>query len=192
MSDYLELARLVTFRPLERPLTYPGGTRYSPFKASWSSTVSLLAKELRAHGARRTVLEVDMREQDFRVDGLPRADRRAHTPGIVLSFQATRVPGAPSLRYEVTRYTDWKDNVRAVALGLEALRAVDRYGVTRRGEQYAGWKQLESGGPSIDRGRELVRTHGGIRQALMATHPDRGGDPQDFADVQAFRGAAGE
>jgi hypothetical protein len=190
VSDYLELARLVTFRPLERPLTHPGGTRYSPFKASWSSTVSLLAKELRAHGARRTVLEIDMREQDFRVDGLPRADRRAYTPGIVLSFQATRVPGSPSLRYEVTRCTDWKDNVRAVALGLEALRAVDRYGVTRRGEQYAGWKQLESGSPSAARGHELIHQHGSVREALMATHPDRGGDSQDFAAVQAARGVA--
>jgi hypothetical protein len=49
------------------------------------------------------------------------------------------------------------------------------------------WKQLESGGPSADRGRDLIREHGGVREALMATHPDHGGDPVDFADVQAAR-----
>jgi hypothetical protein len=40
---------------------------------------------------------------------------------------------------------DWQHNVRAIALGLEALRKVDRYGITRRGEQYAGWKALPAG-----------------------------------------------
>jgi hypothetical protein len=186
VSGYEELVRLVTFRPLERPVS--SGWRSSPFKAGWTSTVTLLAKELRAHGARRSVLEIDFREQDLRLDGLPRADRRAQSPGVVLSFQATAVPGSPQLRYEVGTYNDWRDNVRAIALGLEALRAVDRYGVTKRGEQYAGWKQLESGGASPTRGRDLIDQHGGVRQALFATHPDHGGNDRDFADVQAARG----
>lgn len=34
----------------------------------------------------------------------------------------------------------WQHNVRSIALGLEALRAVDRYGISRRGEQYAGFR----------------------------------------------------
>ncbi len=186
--SYTDLAHLVTFRPLERPVTN-GPTRYSPFKASWSATVSLLAKELRAHGARRTILEVDLRETDIRLDGLPRADRQARTSGIVLSFQATAVPGKPQLRYEVATFSDWRANVRAVALGLEALRAVDRHGVTRRGEQYAGWKALTAGSasPNPDRGRQLIDQHGSIKAALHATHPDHGGSAQDFADVQAAR-----
>jgi hypothetical protein len=185
--SYDELAQLVTFRPLERPVA--ASWRSSPFKASWTSTVRLLARELRAHGARQTVLEIDMRESDLRLDGLPRADRRAQSPGIVLSFKATAVPGQPSLRYEVGTYNDWRDNVRAIALGLEALRAVDRYGVTRRGEQYAGWRALPAGrgDPDADRGRALIREHGGVTAALKATHPDHGGAAADFADVQAAR-----
>lgn len=184
--SYAELASLVTFRPMERALT-ERPRRYSPFRASWTNTVELLADELRMHGARQAVLEIDFREQDLRLDGLPRADARSLSPGIVLSFKATAVPGQPELRYEVTEFTDWQANVRAVALGLQALRAVDRYGVTRRGEQYAGWKQLESGGPSAARGRELIAEHGGLKEALFATHPDHGGDAQDFAAVQAAR-----
>lgn len=188
--SYADLASLVTFRPLERPAGGGGSVR-APFSASWASTVSLLAKELRAHGAQHTILEVDLRESDLRLDGLPRADRAARTPGIVLSFTATRVPGRPQLRYEVATFWDWRDNVRAVALGLEALRAVDRYGVTKRGEQYAGWKQLAAGaGASVERGRALIRDHGGVTQALKATHPDHGGSADDFADVQAAREAA--
>lgn len=189
MSGYEELARIVSFRPLERPIRCLH--RPVPFSAGWTSTVNLLAKELRAHGARRTVLEIDSREQDLRLDGLPRADRHARTPGIVISFEATRVPDKPHLRYEVGTFVDWRANVRAVALGLEALRAVDRHGVTRRGEQYAGWKQLESGARqgSPSRGRALIAEHGSVVAALKATHPDHGGDPDDFRDVQAAREA---
>lgn len=190
MSGYEDLARVVTFRPLERPIPNAGRMGVSPFKAGWSSTVTLLSKELRMHGARRTVLEIAFREQDLRLDGLPRADRHAQSPGVVLSFEATAVPGKPHLRYEVGTYNDWRDNVRAIALGLEALRAVDRYGVTKRGEQYAGWKQLESGGPSAARGRELIAEHGSVVEALKATHPDHGGDALDFAAVQAARSGA--
>jgi hypothetical protein len=36
----------------------------------------------------------------------------------------------------------WQANVRAIALGLQALRAVDRYGITRSGEQYRGFTAL--------------------------------------------------
>ena len=190
--SYSDLARLVTFRPLERPVTN-GPTRYAPFKAPWPRTVALLAKELSMHGASSVVLEVDLREQDIRQDGLPRADRNARSPGIVLSFKANAVSGAPELRYEVATFTDWKDNVRAVALGLEALRAVDRYGVTRRGEQYAGWKQLAAGtigsGGNVEHGRELIRLAGSVRQALHDAHPDHGGEPDDFRDVIAARDA---
>ena len=34
----------------------------------------------------------------------------------------------------------WQHNLRSIALGLEALRAVDRYGISRRGQQYAGFR----------------------------------------------------
>lgn len=188
MSAYSDLAALVVFRPIERPVR--GQTRSCSFRASWSSTVDLFVKELRAHGAHQAVLEIDMREQDLRLDGMPREDRRAQSPGIVLSFEATAVPGSPRLRYEVGSFGDWRDNLRAIALGLQALRAVDRYGVTKRGEQYAGWKALPApAGPSVERGRALIRAHGSEKAALMATHPDRGGDPAAFADVQAARDA---
>lgn len=190
--SYSDLAGLVTFRPPERPVG-EGETRSSPFKAPWWRTVALLAKELHAHGAIDVVLEVDLREIDIRQDGLPRADRNARTPGIVLSFKAMHVTGKPALRYEVATFDDWKDNVRAVALGLQALRSVDRYGVTGRGEQYAGWKQLAGTGVGEGdpaRGRKLIAAQdGNVKRALAAAHPDLGGEADDFRDVIAARDA---
>jgi hypothetical protein len=44
-------------------------------------------------------------------------------------------------------------NLRAIALGLEALRKVERYGIAERGQQYAGFAQIGAGtamGQSLD------------------------------------------
>lgn len=189
--SYSDLVSLVTFRPLLRPIECQH--RSAPFSAGWTATVNLLAKELKAHGAKLSVLEIDFREQDLRLDGLPRADRRARSDGIVLSFKATAVAGEPHLRYEVGTFNGWQNNVRAVALGLESLRAVDRHGVTKRGEQYAGWKALEAGSVgegNAERGRNLIaKANGDIKRALHDAHPDHGGDPTDFRDVIAARSA---
>lgn len=67
----------------------------------------------------------------------------------------------------------------------------DRYGIGKRGEQYQGWKQLSAGDSDLEqRGRELIAEHGGSTAALKATHPDLGGDPDDFRAVQAAREGA--
>src|SRR5947208_1880483 len=78
-------------------------------------------------------------ESDIRLDGRPRARAVASHPGVVLAFDSRHGP----LKYAVDTFDRWQDNLRAIALGLEHLRAVDRYGVTRRGEQYTGWRQIE-------------------------------------------------
>jgi hypothetical protein len=43
---------------------------------------------------------------------------------------------------KLTHCRRWTDNLHAIALTLERLRLADLYGVTKRGEQYAGWKML--------------------------------------------------
>lgn len=183
-----ELARLgVTFRPLEH---WPGertrGRAASPFSASIGATAELLAVELRALDARRTVLQLDVGEHELRIDGLPRASARPVDPGVVLAFESRHGP----LKFAVDTFWTWQDNLRAIALGMEALRKVERYGVTRRGEQYTGWRQLTAGAGDYgmaDAGdaREYLRRvwNGDLRQALMKTHPDRGGSVDEFHRV---------
>lgn len=43
--------------------------------------------------------------------------------------------------------------------------------------------------PNIGRGHQLIARYGSAAAALKATHPDRGGDRDDFDDVQAARAA---
>jgi hypothetical protein len=163
------------------------------FKASWQNTLDLLDRELRYLGAENIVIGCGLREQDIRNDGWPRSGAREPVhPGVEISFDGIPLSGSMGrLVYATDVCEKWEHNVRAIALGLESLRAVDRHGITRRGEQYAGFKALPAGsGPSAQRGKTLIARHGGVTQALKATHPDHGGDPSDFADVQAAREAA--
>lgn len=157
------------------------------FKASWDNTLDLLNRELWYLDATDIVIGCGLREQDIRLDGWPRANAaQPQHPGVEVSFATPR--SDRRLVYATDVCDVWQHNLRSIGLGLEALRAVDRYGITRRGEQYAGFKALpvgESDAPNVERGRALIAEHGSLRAAQRATHPDLGGDPRDFKDVQA-------
>lgn len=184
----------VKIRPLSIDLT-PGNVA-APFRSSWTDTVDLLAREADHLSPREVIIEAAFREQDLRLDGFPRATARAEHDGVVLTLIGT--PHG-DLRYPCATYTasgwgeyrrdGWQHNLRAIALALEALRKVDRYGVTKRGEQYAGWKALPRGSDDGDaaRGERIIAQHGSVAAALKATHPDHGGSDEDFRDVQAAR-----
>jgi hypothetical protein len=175
----------VVFRPLEHWDRRGAAPRpHSPFKAGYQSTINLLGAEATRLGAKRVIVELALREPDLRLDGQPYVGTRTDHPGVTVALHSRH----GSLKYTVDKFATWQENLRAIALGLEALRKVDRYGMTSRGEQYTGWKALPSGDDALrDRGAELIRRHGGLREALKATHPDHGGDQADFEAVQAAR-----
>lgn len=219
----------IAFRPIDvwpGTLTPERSRQAPPFSARWEQTLDLLDRELRSLRAKRVVLQLALSDADLRLDGLPRATARPEHPGVILAFDSTHGP----LKYATDVFDDgtvtrhggrwesrarvsmpgWQSNVRAVALGLEALRKVDRYGITKRGEQYTGWKALPSGTPMpaamsledaaellVDLGEwggergdpdaliadpEIARAY--YREAAKRTHPDTGGDPAMFARVK--------
>lgn len=199
--------------PKDTPRTEPGKRKSSPFRAGYSQTLELLERELRMLRARSAALQVDISENMIRQDGLPYARARtgANDPGVVLSFETDD----GHFMYPCDTYTRWEDNLRAIALTLEKLRAVDRYGVAQRGEQYAGWKAIPQ---DVDErvtpeeaARVIVRTAGvdfpddieprveavlhdpstfrrWYREAARRAHPDvQGGTAAHFQRVQRAR-----
>ena len=178
---------LATFRPLPRwpyPETRDRRSRYT-FKAGWADTLELLEYEIGRLGGHDVILGAAFREEDLRLDGMPRSNaREPWHPGIEISFDTPK--GRLVYATDVCEY--WQHNVRSIALGLEALRAVDRFGITRHGEQYAGFLQLED---SVEKGRRLVEEAGGVTAALKRWHPDGGGDARAFGAVQAYRERVG-
>lgn len=197
----------VSFRPLRiwRHPETPVGSRKPArtFRAGWQATLDLLQREVRTLDGDNIILGAFLREQDIRLDGMPRSGviAPAH-PGIEVSFDSRH----GRLTYATDAYAHYEANTRAIALALEALRAVDRYGVSRRGEQYAGWRELASGPgadvpDTVDKawgflehllGERFVdlRRHdvrGLLRHAAKKAHPDLGGDATTFRRYEAAR-----
>lgn len=130
----------VRFRPI---VDWPGvpttNPKRSPFRASYSETIDRLDLELHALGAERVVIQLALEERHIRQDGLPRANApEPRHPGVIVAFDSKHGP----LRYATDRFDRWKDNLRAIALGLEALRKVERYGIANDAEQYRGWRAI--------------------------------------------------
>lgn len=166
-----------TFRPLGAWTEGDTKPRHGPttFSASWPSTLDLLKAELAHLDARHVVIQADFTEADLRVDGMPRANARTpRHPGVRIAFDSRYGP----LTYSTDAHAFWQHNVRAIALSLRNLRAVDRYGVTRRGEQYVGWKALPAApnGPNPEHEALLV-----ILRAEMGACYDATDQPEDLA-----------
>lgn len=182
-----------TFRPLPA-WPYPSQPdRRATYKATYYQTLQDLEYEIERLDGRELIIGVVTDESQIRIDGAMRADAKVRAPGVEVSFE---VPGGQRLTFHTDVHkgyvNSWQDNLRAIALGLEALRAVSRYGITTGiGEQYAGFAQLAAGGPDPARGKVLVEQAGSIKDALRKHHPDHGGQDRDFVDVQAYRKAAG-
>lgn len=180
----------IVFRPLPVwPHEPTKSRRHSQFETSYPRTVELLMREVEHLGGKEITLGVGLSETDIRLDGQPRANARtmAH-PGVEVSFESKK---HGRLSYSSDAFWDWQDNVRAIALSLEALRAVERWGVSK-GRQYAGFALLTAGPGLEEQGRQLVERYGSVKEALRHTHPDTGDADvtvRDWQAVVAYRDA---
>jgi hypothetical protein len=160
----------VRFRSIDTWPYEPTSSReWGQFKAGWDSTLNLLDFEMSKLGASEVVIECFLRRSEIRMDGWPRSDARTPShPGVAVHFDTQKLG---HLRYATDRYRDWKHNLRAIALGLQALRAVDRYGITRGGEQYRGFGELPAGlampahKMSVEEAAKFVCKHAGMPEA---------------------------
>jgi hypothetical protein len=173
-----------TWRPLPA-WPYPPAPKSSvSFRADWNQTMRNLSDEIEKVKGRDVLIGVVAADDQFFMDGTPKVGFKVNHPGAEVSFER---PDGVRVAFHTDAFKTLQANLRAISNGLEALRAVDRYGITTGGEQYAGFAMLGSGAPDAERGRKLVERHGGIPAALKATHPDHGGDARELADVRAFR-----
>jgi hypothetical protein len=211
-----------TFRPIEVwPRDLTANRRPSRFEASWSSTLELLEREVRAlkGASARTrldlVVQLAVPPGAIRQDGALAKGRSApEHPGVILSFDGAdrqyqfACDQFVSRNYRST-LNGWQTNVRAIALGMEALRMVDRFGISAGGAQYVGFEALGAGRPLPAAGMSLAeaaaliareaidvasgtapftaaeilaepaKRQGAFRLAMRRLHPDLGGDQGD-------------
>ncbi|VXB33695.1 molecular chaperone DnaJ [Nocardioides sp. AX2bis] len=204
-----------TVRPTSDVTGFGGTRQASQFTTTWSDAVTLLERELDMLKATDIVLELDVRERDIRMDGQVRANTRAASGRARLAFDSRhgalvyatdRFVRQPGSRFRMME--DWQHNVYAMAKALEALRLVDRYGVTS-GQQYTGFKAIGGGsaiatGPAPMTDDEALQVLIAIvgedadwaddaelhRKARAAAHPDRRGGDQSAWDQVELAGRA--
>jgi hypothetical protein len=176
-----------TWRPLS-VWPHPPRRRLSGvrFRSSWDEALSLLEEEVASLKGSDVLIGFVGTEDQVGFSGNLKAGGRSRFVhrGIEISFE---VPGRGRLIFQTDAFDDVRQNLRAIGLGLTALRAVERYGITSTAEQYAGFAQLAAGGPDPVRGKALVESAGSLKEALRRSHPDQGGRQADFVDVVAFR-----
>ncbi|MGH9766093.1 MAG: hypothetical protein ACREAB_01560 [Blastocatellia bacterium] len=171
------------FKPIEKWPSRPTREwmrKSSPFKAGWQQTLDLLERELNHLSAKDISIEGFFHPSQIRNDGWPKSSARPSLPGVILSFDTKR----GRMVAPCDRYSDWEANPRAIALTLERLRSVERYGiVTEQQEQYTGWLRLPEAS-AVDEATECAMVL--IRHASVGYVPSQVlNDQQLFKQVYA-------
>jgi hypothetical protein len=181
-----------TYRPIppEVRARMKRPTEPSPFTASWSSTSTLLDHEAKALNAKDRIIMLDVTEADVRLDGMLRSSARPTFDGVAVAVTGSKGP----LLFACSRFRGWQNNVRGIALGMESLRKLERYGIVNTDEQYRGWQALPPATPPT--WADVLAGYSGwtvaavrvdplnaYRVAARATHPDTGGTDAAFQAV---------
>jgi hypothetical protein len=191
----------VRFRFVAEPAKKAVGYQNPQFRSSYGQTLKKLDEELSKVDACDVVIEAGYRQEDIRLDGWPRGKSAPIHPGAVLYFR--KGTSKDVLRFPCWTFARFEANLHAIALTLEALRAIDRYGVTMGHQQYAGFKQIPAPSSQINLSGEraaadLLKLSGrhssptpndshylltnydaavsAYREAVKFHHPDAGGD----------------
>lgn len=190
--------------PPNTPRTKPGDRMHSRFggrgqgQLSPYETAKGLLSELDRLGAGHVVITSQL---PTRHDGLPYSDGRSDDPGIAVWCVYRG-------RERVFACDQWRshgENLRAIALSIEALRGLSRWGMADVAERaFAGFASLPAGGgdatpprpakrpwreviggawPPLDNAELLVLAKARHRALIKQHHPDRGGDAAQAAEL---------
>lgn len=198
--------------PVQRwPETPNPDPRNGQFKVDYPTLTTDLSDELYKLDAQDIVIQMyldDAKARTYRrsYDGWPKADTKPSKPGVILSFESDG-----KLRtFACDTYWDWQDNLRGISLTLTALRAVSRYGCSRKGQQIAATRPCRPPPVSIPiqlsdqvMARYLVflRPNGNetevysvlhdsdfyksVRRSVeQMHHPDKGGDHETYVKIR--------
>jgi hypothetical protein len=184
------------------PLSWPvGWKRTSPHyrrralfkdhggRVSIATATARLEAELDRLGAAHPLLSTNV---ELRLDGRPRSDRMDPSdPGAAIYF---RMPdGRGTFQDRVLACDKWDrvaDNVAAIAAHVEAIRAVDRYGVGTLDQAFAGYAALPEGRRSylevlgFDKApTSRAQVEERYRELAKERHPDVGGSEDAFKEL---------
>lgn len=194
------MSERIIFRPLR---AWPYQPTPAHQREKWPGAVTVskaldgLRQQLRLLGCDDLAyIEADVEDRHIRQDGQLYASARAASPAVIVSARHRRLG---DLRWANDRYLTFDQNVRAIAMTIQNLRAIDRYGCVRDNEQFTGFKAIHSqasntmtreaaltvfrrhaSSPFVDTHESLQRAY---RSARSRTHPDVNGGNQSAWDA---------
>jgi hypothetical protein len=182
------------------PLYWPEGWRRTKpshrydqrlFRQTFGRARDELLAEIGRLGGKNVILSTNI---PLRNDGLPRADaREPEDPGVAVYFDYNKKP----MCFASDRYYYVRQNIRAIALTIDALRGIERWGASDMMERaFRGftsiedkrdepWRSVlgfsESSFPSLE---EMMKQY---RELAKRFHPDAGGSVESFQRIQRAR-----
>lgn len=173
--------------PDGRPRTAPANRRHARFKTSFATARKNLIREIKLLGGDNCIFSSDIPR---RQDGLPYADAKPKSgdTGIAAYFNRK----GKQLCFACDRYLTVDDNMHAIALTVEALRGIARWGTgdmmesAFRGyaalpERAGGSSWWETLGVPINATTEQAKE--AYRMLAKKYHPDLGGDAELFRRI---------
>jgi hypothetical protein len=185
----------MTDQPIEAfPLQWPPGrprTKWperSNFEVTLGKAIRDVQEEVRRLGGAGLVISSNL---PLRRDGMPYANSsQPEDRGVAVYFRYKRKP----MCFACDRWNRIEDNLRAISKTIDALRGIERWGTGQMVEQaFTGftalpapeqpWQVLglDTSRPTRD---QIDEAH---RRLAAEHHPDRGGDNEKMARINAAR-----
>lgn len=125
-------------RPTHPP--HPGGTMN--VRPGYDKALNKLRYELGRIDAKEVVIEAGFSERQIRpTDGLPRGDQRPAHPVVRVTWKMGNRP----MSLVCGIWSDYVKNIYMIAMTLESMRAIERYGCVQGQQQYSGFAALPPG-----------------------------------------------
>lgn len=159
---------------------WTGSTRvpglWSTFKMPYAKMLENLKAEVQRMRARNVAIAMDIGPEHLRRDGSLYADARPRTSRVLLTLDRTVAGAVRQLRFPCWKYMLWQENLHAIALTLEALRAVERHGAVEQDQHLRGFAALGAGdgAPSAVNTQALALPPERAARILVETHPTMG------------------
>jgi hypothetical protein len=173
--------------PLSKPRTpYPATSKFG--SRSIGQAIDILRKQIALLGGEHAVISTNTK---LRLDGLPYSQQaQPSDKGVAVYFAHKKRP----MCFACDRWDKVQDNVYAVAMTIEALRGIERWGGGKMMEEaftgftalpgYSHWDVL-----GLKPGASATEIEAAFRGKAKLVHPDVGGSEAEMAKLNAARSA---